>query len=173
MDTLAATVADRYASQEEVRHLTDTQSVLSQIERYLKGFPRVLASAQLEDQTGLNPGEVWQDQFSRYWKTWSHMGDKLMGLANELDAFEVVGPLNFLVTDIRITFSESAHNPRNKVRVQYAFAEVLWRLHPKRGRNSIAYPVERLEDWHKAATKWVNECQANAKKALTKAKRKR
>lgn len=173
MDTLATIVANRYASQEEVRHLQDTQRVLSQVERYLKGFPRVLASAQREDLTGLNAGEVWQDQFSRYWKTWSSLGSRLMDLAYELDSFGYEGPLGALVGDIQATFSESAHNPRNKRRVQYAFQEPLRRPHPKMGRDHIAYAEDRLEDWHKAATQWVRECQVNAKKALTKAKRKK
>lgn len=174
MDALATIVADRYASQEEVRYLTSALQMLGQMERYLAGFPRVLASAQREDRTGLNPGEVWQDQFSRYWGTWSSIGDKLMDVAYELEGFEGYGgPRASLVYDIQSTFSESAHNPRNKRRVQYAFAEPLWRPHLKKGRDHIAYAEDRLQDWHKAATAWVKESQTNAKKAMAQAKRRK
>ena len=180
MDPLAPIVAKRAAQEKEVRYLKGVLAVFQNVERWLAEFPRVLAAARRDDRTNLNPGEVWQSRFSRYWKPWSKLSGQLGDLAYELDELDVGMQRKFrarydLVALIRDVTSEksgtSGYNPNDKKQLSYAFGNSLWRPDPKTGRDNIAYEEHRLEDWHGAATDWAKSAVVLAKKSLRKASR--
>lgn len=169
MDPLTLTVAKRAAAAQEARYLKGILAILQNTERWLAGFPRVLAAAQRDDLTGLNPGEVWQDKFSRYWKPWHKFSSSLGDLAYELNDGNKL--LVRMIQDV--TYDKSGHgsyNPNDKKQFSYAFGNPLWRPHPM-GQDHIAYEEKRLEDWHEAATKWAKDTEKEAKKALRRASR--
>jgi len=159
------------ASQEMVPHINDALSEFQKVDRFVAEFPKVLASAKREAEgSSLNPGEVWQDQFVRYWHGWDTLRKTLSDVAWELDHGDEF--LFRLVGHIRDAISMT-HDRSKKMRVEYAIDKILRRPHPQKGSAHIAYEVDRLEAWHKALAEWSKTGQALAKKALSKAKRKR
>lgn len=169
----AQKVAARFAAEQtKAELLKNTIEEFSKTLRYLSHFSSVLFAALHEDRTGLEPDEVWQDQFVHYWKDWDPIRERLGDLASDLGDLSLYDLEAHIKKATAETSGTPGYNPNSPYQIGYAThdgtSHTIFRNTPQ-GRQHIAYKVDRLKTWDEAMVRWAKEGQTLAQK-LTKIK---
>jgi len=169
----AQKVAARFAAEQtKAELLKNTIEEFGKALRYLSRFSSVLSAALHEDRTTLEPDEVWQDQFVRYWKDWDPIRKRLEDLASDLGDLSLYDLEAHIKKATAETSGTPSYNPNSPYQIGYATNDgtghTTFRKTPQ-GRQHIAYKVDRLKTWGEAMVRWAKEGQTLAQK-LTKIK---
>lgn len=146
--------------------LNDALQALSGLESWFKSFAGVLRQAE-QDTEGLPDGWVWQPPFVKFFEGADVFESQLREIDDRLagiyyDQGKKGDIANAARGDIR--------QPR-KAQIGHAIGALDFFVHPKLGKDTIAYDVKRLKEWAAAYDKWLADAARGLKANLKKAQK--
>lgn len=147
---LTARVRRHYASSAEAEVTIIIDHLLSELHKYAawaKSFPAVLARAQKAE--GLPRGLVWQTEFVAFWAPFDAIQKEMFELSDDLQSIlEDAGRLPLWKA------VEHDLDPPRDAQIEFATGQTEF-IDVPGSHSRIAYPVQRLEAWHRNFTRWV------------------
>lgn len=152
----------RYASAPDEAAAT-LDHLLSELQKYAawgKSFPATLARAEKAD--GLPPGLVWQTEFVAFWQPFDAIQKEMFELSDDLQSILEDSGRSGLWRAL-----EDDLDPPRDAQLEFAMGETVF-IDVAGSRSRIAYPIERLEAWHRNFSRWVGGAIRNLRALSSK-----